>query len=107
MRTCLSENSKLTPKMPEYSAATLTKSYVDFYKSSYCSEFLESGKNFRVNKCGYSEYYFDEKLRQKGLKNNTEWCEIEIMDQFTPPDCRDFYVKAEDLEPIKDPNFRF
>ena len=107
MRTCFEKNSELTPKMPENSAARLTKSYVDFYKSSYCGEFLEVGKAFLVNECGYSEYYFDEKLRLQGPKNDIEWCQIDVMDRSSPPDCREFYVHAADLEPIEDPDFHF
>ena len=94
MAPFLLKNPELTPKMPEYSKAILTKSYVDFYKPGYCSE------------CGFSEYDFDEKLRQKGLKNNTEWCQIELMDRDIPPDCYDFFVKAKDLKQIEDPDFR-
>ena len=29
------------------------------------------------------------------------------MDSSSPPDCCDFFVKAEDLEPINDPDFAF
>ena len=106
MAPFLLKNPELTPKMPEYSKAILTKSYVDFYTSDYCSDFLELGKTIRVIECGFSEYDFDEKLRQKGLKNNTEWCQIEIMDRDIPPDCYDFFVKAKDLKQIEDPDFR-
>ena len=107
MRVYLRTNPELTPKLPENSAATLTKSYVEVYNLEDCSEFLESGKNFMVNKCGLYDYYFDEKHRQQGLKDNIEWCEIEVMDQYAPQDCHEFYVKAEDLKPIEDPTFRF
>ena len=107
MDVFLRKNPDLTPKMPEYSAARLTKSYVAFYKTYHCNEFLESGKNFRVVKCGYCDYHYDEKYRQGRLKDDTEWCQIEIMAQFTPPDCNYFFVKAEDLEPLNDPDFKF
>ena len=107
MRTCFEKNSELTPKMPEYSKATLTKSYVDFYHLDHCSEFLEAGKPCLVLECAFSEYYFDEKLRLQGLKNDIEWCQIDVMHRDIPPDCREFYVKAEDLVQIEDPNFTF
>ena len=103
----LRKNSELTPKMPENSAARLTKSYVEFCKRYHCNEFLEPGKDFLVNECGLSYFYFDEKGRQQGLKDNIEWCEIQVMDQYSPPDCPEIYVKAEDLERIEDPTFRF
>ena len=107
MHLFLRENPKLTPKMPEYSKAILTKSYVDFYKSGYCNEFLEAGKPFLVLECGFSEYYHDELYIPEGPKNSIEWCEIEIVDRDSPQDCREFYVKAEDLERIENPNYRF
>ena len=107
MRAFLRKNPELTPKMPENSAARLTKSYVEVYNLQHCNEFLEPGKAFLVNECGLSYFYFDENLGQQGLKDNIEWCEIEVMDQYSPPDCREFYVKAEDLKPIEDPTFRF
>ena len=107
MKRFLRKNSKITPKMLEYSAAILTKSYVDSNKLVYCNEFLQAGKAFRVLECGFSDYYFDENLRKKGIKNNIEWCKIEIMDQSAPPDCCYFFVKAKDLEPINDPDFAF
>ena len=103
----LRENPKITPKMPEYSKAFLTKSYVDCYKPDYCSEFLEAGKPCLVLKCGFSEYYFDEPYIPTGPKNDIEWCEIDVMGRDIPPDCSEFYVKAEDLDRIEDPNFRF
>ena len=103
----LRENPKITPKMPEYSPAILTKSYVDCYKSGYCSEFLEAGKAFLVLKCGFSEYCFDESYIPTGPKNDIEWCQIEIMDRDVPPDCSEFYVHAADLKLIEDPDFYF
>lgn len=103
----LRKNSELTPKMPEYSAAILTKSYVDFYDLYYCSEFLEAGKPCLVLECGFSEYYFDVPYIPKGPKNDIEWCKIDVMDRDIPPDCSEFYVKAEDLERIEDPTFTF
>lgn len=107
MDICLRKNSKLTPKMAEYSPAILTKSYVDSNKFTHGIEFLQAGKAFRVLECGFSEFYLDEKYRTKGIKNNIEWCQIEIMDRSAPFDCHDFFVKAEDLEPITDPDFAF
>ena len=107
MRVYLRENPELKPKMPKNSAAILTKSYVDSYKYHDCGEFLKAGKACLVLECGFYDYYFDEEHRQKGLKDSIEWCEIEIMDQYSPPDCGEFYVKAEDLKLIEDPEFRF
>ena len=107
MKSSLRKNTELTPKMPEYTPVILKKSYVDFYDSHYCNEFLESGKYFRITQCGYYEYYVDEKYRQLDLKDSAEWCEIELMAECTPPDCSDFFVKAEDLERVKIPNFKF
>ena len=103
----LRKNPELTPKMPENSAARLTKSYVEVYNLEHCNEFLEPGKAFLVNKCGFSEYYFDPLYIPKGPKNDIEWCEIDVMDRDVPPDCSEFYVKAEDLERIEDPTFTF
>ena len=107
MRAFLRKNPKLTPKMPENSAARLTKSYVEVYNLEHCNQFLEPGKAFLVNECGLSDFYFDENLGQQGLKDGIEWCEIEVMDIDSPPDCSEFYVKAEDLDRIEDPNFKF
>ena len=107
MNPFLRKNPKITPKMPEYSPAILTKSYVEFYKNFRCREFLKEGKAFRVIECGFYEYDYDENYRKKGLKNNIEWCEIEIMDRSSPPDCCDFFVKADDLNLITRPNFKF
>ena len=107
MQLFLRKNSEIIPKIPENSAARLTKSYVDFYDSDYCSEFLQEGKAFLVIKCGLSDYNFDDNLRTQDPKNNIEWCEIELMDPLVPPDCFEFYVKAADLEPIEDPDFHF
>ena len=107
MQLFLRKNPELTPKMPEYSPAILTKSYVDFYKPGYCSEFLEAGKPCLVLECGLSDYNFDDNFRKKDPKNNIEWCEIEVIDKDLPPDCSEFYVHAADLEPIEDPDFHF
>ena len=103
----LRENPKLTPKMPEYSKAILTKSYVDYYKRDYCSVFLEADKAFLVLECGFSEYYHDGRYIPEGPKNDIEWCKIEIMDRDVPPDCSEYYVKAEDLEQTEDSTFTF
>ena len=107
MRAFLRKNPELTPKMPENSAARLTKSYVEVYNLQHCNEFLEPGKAFLVNECGFSEYCFDESYIPTGPKNDIEWCQIEIMDRDVPPDCSEFYVHAADLELIEDPDFYF
>lgn len=102
MQLFLRENPEITPKIPENSPAKLTKSYVEYYKYYYCSEFLQEGKAILVIKCGLSDYGFDDNLRTKDPKNNIEWCEIEVIDRLLPPDCYEFYVHATDLELIED-----
>ena len=50
MTDLLIKNLNLTPKMSEYTAPILTKSYVDSNKLIDCHQFLQAGKAFRVQK---------------------------------------------------------
>ena len=101
------KNLTLTPKILKDSPAILKKNYIESNQLVLCHEFLKAGAIFRVVECGFSTFYVDDQFQIKNIKNETEWCKIQIMDSYSSPDCCDFFVKAEDLEPIKDPDFAF